>query len=46
MEFLDYKLPFYGIYLINIKNTIVGFLNSNGGRIFIGIDIDDKVIGL
>ena len=43
IEFKNYKLPFSSQNIEEIKKQICAFLNSKGGRIFIGID-DNKII--
>ena len=43
IEFKNYKLPFSNQNIEEIKKQICAFLNSKGGRIFIGID-DNKII--
>ena len=35
-------LPFYAEELFSIKETICAFLNTKGGRIYIGIDKKDS----
>ena len=43
IEFKNYKFPFSNQNVDEIKKQICGFLNSKGGRIYIGID-DKKII--
>ena len=43
IEFKNYKIPFSSQNIEEIKKQICGFLNSKGGRIYIGID-DKKII--
>ena len=43
IEYKNYSFPFTKILKEQIKRQICGFLNSQGGRIFIGIS-DDKVV--
>ena len=43
IEFKNYKFPFLNQNVEEIKKQICGFLNSKGGRIYIGID-DKKII--
>ncbi len=43
IEFKNYKFPFSNQNVEEIKKQICGFLNSKGGRIYIGID-DKKII--
>ena len=42
-EYKNYSFPFTKILKEQIKRQICGFLNSQGGRIFIGIS-DDKIV--
>ena len=37
---------FKRIYTEDIKKTVVAFANTNGGKIFIGIEDDGNVIGI
>jgi hypothetical protein len=43
IEFKDYQFPFGEKQIFEIKRQICGFINSNGGRLYIGIT-DDKII--
>ena len=43
IEYKNYSFPFTKILKEEIKRQICGFLNSKGGRIFIGIN-DDKIV--
>ena len=43
IEYKNYSFPFTKIHKEEIKRQICGFLNSQGGRIFIGIN-DDKIV--
>ena len=43
IEYKNYKLPFSSQNIEEIKKQICAFLNSKGGRIFIGID-DNKIV--
>ena len=43
IEYKNYSFPFTKILKEEIKRQICGFLNSQGGRIFIGIN-DDKIV--
>ena len=43
IEYKDYSFPFSDIHKDEFKKQICGFLNSKGGRIFIGIS-DDKIV--
>ena len=43
IEFKNYSFPFTEIHREEFKKQICGFLNSKGGRIFIGIN-DDKIV--
>lgn len=37
---------FKRIYVENIKNTVIAFANTNGGKVYIGIEDDGTVVGI
>ena len=43
IEYKNYSFPFTDIHKDEFKKQICGFLNSKGGRIFVGIN-DDKIV--
>ena len=43
IEYKDYQFPFGDKQIFEIKRQICGFINSNGGRLYIGIT-DEKII--
>ena len=45
-EFKDYNLPFFNQIINELKQQFCAFLNSKGGRIFIGIDTNKIVKGI
>lgn len=38
IEFKNYKLPLLGQQMLKIKETVCGFLNTGGGRLYIGVN--------
>ena len=46
IEYKDYSFPFDERHKEEFKKQICGFLNSKGGRIFIGISDDKRVNGI
>lgn len=46
IEFKNYKYPFNKTLKTKIKNLFCAFLNTNGGRLYLGIDDQSKVIGI
>lgn len=45
-EFQMVSLPLTKDQRITLRNTICAFLNGNGGRIYLGVSTDRKVLGL
>lgn len=47
LEYKNYKYPFNAVLKKKIKEIICAFLNTKGGRLYIGIeDITNKIIGV
>ena len=42
----DSNTEFKEVYVNDVKKEVVGFTNTDGGTIYIGISDDGKVVGL